>query len=187
MPENPERQTRRPRRARPESAAGSPGGPRARAEAGAPPAAPPSIGPTPAGPPDTAAEIVAALWRADSPALDAGSRSLAALVPALAASLAGVAADAERLAGVGTAEGRAAARLLAETATVLRRALERPDAGAPGHPTPEPPPGGPSWPMRLRLGRLERWLAGRAATDPAAGPAGDLCLWVLEHLDAAAP
>jgi hypothetical protein len=30
---------------------------------------------------------------------------------------------------------------------------------------------------------MEQWLAARAAEDPDAGPAADLCLWVLEHLE----
>jgi hypothetical protein len=31
---------------------------------------------------------------------------------------------------------------------------------------------------------MERWLAARAASDPGAEPAADLCLWALEHLEA---
>jgi hypothetical protein len=44
--------------------------------------------------------------------------------------------------------------------------------------------GGLASPVRLRLTRMERWLAARAAADASAVPAADLCLWVLEHLEA---
>jgi hypothetical protein len=35
----------------------------------------------------------------------------------------------------------------------------------------------------VRVARMEQWLPARAEHDPAAQPAADLGLWVLEHLD----
>ncbi len=136
--------------------------------------------------PESAAHIVADLWRQDGPDAHAGQRPIGAVVHTVAATLAAVAADAERLDAHGAADERAAARLLAGTARALRDALDRSAAEAAAREAPFEAPGEPSWPVRLRLGRMERWLAGRAATDPGAAPAADLCFWVLEHLDAAA-
>jgi hypothetical protein len=35
----------------------------------------------------------------------------------------------------------------------------------------------------VRVARMEQWLTARAEHDPAAQPAADLGLWVLEHLE----
>jgi hypothetical protein len=108
-----------------------------------------------------------------SPGADGGAGTRAAL----AAPLARAAERAEWLAARGPAAGRDAARLLAETARAVGAALhaERPAPTSAG---------GLASPVRLRLTRMERWLAGRAAADPAAAASADLCLWVLEHLEA---
>jgi hypothetical protein len=126
-----------------------------------------------------AAAIVGALWRLAPPGVaDADHQHL---LRTLAAHLEHVAEAARRLdAGVGQDAARGLG-LLADTADVLRAALADPQADRwQPPPTPELP-----WPARLRLARLERWLAARATHEPGAMAAADLCLWLAEHLEAA--
>jgi hypothetical protein len=112
------------------------------------------------------------------------------------AALAGLAARAERAAARGAPAERPAACLLAETARAIDAALATVAPGEPAGPDPAPHPalgpgrggagGALASPLRLRLARMERWLAARAAADPGAEASANLCLWVLEHLEAEA-
>jgi hypothetical protein len=158
-------------------------------------------------PDDSASALVATLWRTAPPEMWALERRLPAVADGVHVALARVARDAEHVAAGAAAEPeRAAARLLAETAWAILAALgDRVGAlvaGAVAGPVPGPvsgPVSGPvpgpaatagaglASPVRLRLARMERWLAARAAGDPAAGPAADLCLWVVEQLEVEAP
>jgi hypothetical protein len=124
------------------------------------------------------ADLVAALWREVPPAFapapgTAADRAWAALDRLVA--------DAEAVVrGGGAADPRAAA-LLADTARTVVAVLA--DASAAATPA-RTPAGGLASPVRLRLARMEHWLATRAADDVSAAPSADLCLWVLEHLEA---
>jgi hypothetical protein len=99
---------------------------------------------------------------------------------------------------------RPAAHLLADTARAVEAALREAPADAPppavaperaaggqsagqsgavGGPSGGPSGGALASALRLRLSRMERWLAARAAVDPGADAAADLCLWLGEHLE----
>jgi hypothetical protein len=135
--------------------------------------------PLAAGDATDAPAIVGALWRLAPPgAPDADHQHLRRT---LAAHLEDVAESARRLDADGGSDAARGLRLLADTADVLRAALVHPHADRwQLPPTPELP-----WPARLRLARLERWLAARATHEPGAMAAADLCLWLAEHLEAA--
>ncbi len=136
-------------------------------------------------PPESAADLVAALWRVAPP--EVWALGWRATEDGVHGALARVAADAEQLAERAAAPGeRGAARLLAETARAVHSALRDPSAAPVTGPLPTAG-GGLASPVRLRLARMERWLAARAATEPEAAPSADLCLWVVEHLEAVAP
>jgi hypothetical protein len=123
--------------------------------------------------------VVGALWRLAPPGATESDRSH--MLRTLAARLDEVAEVARRLVADATPEGARGMRLLADTAEVLRAALAHPEADRwQPPPVPELP-----WPARLRLARLERWLAARAAHEPGAMASADLCLWLAEHLEAA--
>jgi hypothetical protein len=149
-----------------------------RAEAGTPGQAP-SV-------PD-AAGLVATLWRDAPPVLvpPAGGRgepaaSSARLLAALTQIADAAGTEIRDEGGPGAGAPRAA-MLLADTARAVVAVLADP-VPAP-LPAARTPAGGLASPTRLRLARMEQWLAARAAEDPDAGPAADLCLWVLEHLE----
>ncbi len=134
--------------------------------------------------PSAVHDLVAALWRAGSAAPSTPDPLVGPAAPDLCTLLGRCAADAEWLATSAPAAERAAARLVAETARAACAAV-----GGRG----EPPSGQtanasvlPSL-VRRRLARMERWLADRAAADPAAEPAANLCLWVLDCLEGDAP
>ncbi len=136
-------------------------------------------------PPQSAADLVTALWRVAPP--EVWALGWRAAEDGVHGALARVAADAEQLAERAAAPGeRGAARLLAETARAVHSALRDPSAAPVTGPLPTAG-GGLASPVRLRLARMERWLAARAATEPEAAPSADLCLWVVEHLEAVAP
>ncbi|GJG89082.1 hypothetical protein tb265_42630 [Gemmatimonadetes bacterium T265] len=144
-------------------------------EAGTPPRDDP---PAESGPPGTAAGLVASLWRTAPPSMWAPERGAAAPAVELSAVIARLAADAERLLREAEAEERPAVALLAETARAVCTALgtqpPTPDrAGGEGTALPSS--------ARLRLARMEQWLAARAAADPCAEPSANLCLWVLDQ------
>ena len=123
--------------------------------------------------------VVGALWRLAPPGTAESDRSL--MLRGLAARLAEVADAARRSAADATPDAARGMQLLADTAEVLRAALAHPESDRwQPPPVPELP-----WPARLRLARLERWLAARAAHEPGAMAAADLCLWLSEHLEAA--
>jgi hypothetical protein len=103
-------------------------------------------------------------------------------------------------AGAGAAGAdRRAVLLLAETARALHALvsglLSGPGALPSDVPDAERPARAPATSARrgagdrrpsaavVRVTRMEHWLTARAEHDPAAQPAADLCLWVLEHLD----
>ena len=132
--------------------------------------------PTPVG--DTAG-IVASLWRATPPGSVFGDH--AHLLSTLASRLQQVAEAARQRSSVASTEHQRALHLLAETADVLRGALTVGDAAS------WQPPAQPELPCpaRLRLARMERWLAERSEDDPGAAAAADLCLWLAEHIEAA--
>jgi len=140
-------------------------------------------------PPGGPARLVAELWQFRPPAGgDASDGDPAACVAELRRTLAIVGAAATRAAADGPPHERHAAALLAETARVIDDAL-----GAPRSLRPPPARGvsftadGVPWVDRLRFARMERWLAARAEGEPDAEPAASLCLWVIEHLEIAAP
>ena len=122
--------------------------------------------------------VVAALWRAAPPGV--GDADHGHLLRTLTAHLEALTESArQRIAGA-TPEDARNLRLLADTADVLRAALADPHTERwQPPPVPELP-----WPARLRLARLERWLAARATHEPGAMAAADLCLWLAEHLEA---
>ena len=123
--------------------------------------------------------VVGALWRLAPPGISESDRS--EMLRTLATRLDHVADAARRLAADVAPDGARGMLLLADTADVLRAALAHPEADRwQPPPVPELP-----WPARLRLARLERWLAARAADEPGAMAAADLCLWLAEHLEAA--
>ncbi len=130
--------------------------------------------------PSTVPDLVAGLWRAGPAAPWTSDPHNGLPAPDLCALLDRCAADAERLATRAPAAERAAAHLLAETARAACAAL----GGCPGPPSRRTGDEGvlPSL-ARRRLARMERWLADRAAADPAAEPAANLCLWVLDCLE----
>jgi hypothetical protein len=138
-----------------------------------------NVEPDPTTPIDDTAGIVAGLWRAAPPGADFGDR--AHLLASLATRLRQVADAARQRSGVAPVQDRSALHLLADTADVLRGALMVPDA-ATWQPPPQPEL---PWPARLRLARMERWLAERSEQDPSAAAAADLCLWLAEHIEAA--
>jgi hypothetical protein len=137
-----------------------------------------------------AAALVAELWRTCSPHAAAVDRELAESPAGLCARLAAVAGRAESLPVNAATSERAALSLLVATARAIHRYLEQhPDEARPvSDAAPHAPDAGgrTPWVERLRLARMERWLATRADADPVAGPAADLCLWVVEHLEARA-
>ena len=121
--------------------------------------------------------LVDELWHRWHPiAADAGGDSVPWRVAGLQRSLAAVAAAATRLTLDGAPGDRGAARLLGDTAQTVHDVLGRQSAD-------EVTP----WKDRLRLARLERWLAARAETDADAKSAASLCLWVIEHLEMSVP
>jgi hypothetical protein len=132
-----------------------------------------------------AAELVATLWRGEPPSMSAAGPAAAERRGGLLAALARLAARADGLARRAPAAERPALQLLVETARAIGAVLGTTDS------VPAPAPravadagGALASPARLRLARMERWLAARAASDLGAEPAADLCLWALEHLEA---
>ena len=110
-------------------------------------------------------------------------------VAALQRTLVAVALEATRLAHDGSPDDRSAARLLSETAGAVHDALGH---SLPGSSRSTSAAGGRAedvtpWKDRLRLARMERWLAARAEDHTDADPAASLCLWVIEHLEMAVP
>jgi hypothetical protein len=140
-----------------------------------------------------AGALVAALWRAHPPDVWASGRPWHLGDGRGLQVLTQLAERAERLAARG-GDTRAAARLLAETARAIAAVLARDPAAdgpaarantpADAAPTGTASGGALASPARRRLVRMERWLAARAAGDPAAVSAADLCLWAVEHLEA---
>jgi hypothetical protein len=107
------------------------------------------------------------------PAFDGSRRDAAAVRQVLS----DVSVRAE-LAAIGLiADGdRRTVAMLAETARALHTILSDARPGV--------PLGGERLPAALvRVARMEQWLTTRAQDDPAAEPAADLCLWVLEHCE----
>jgi hypothetical protein len=127
------------------------------------------------------AALVNALWGAHAPMLSAPSASRQDVLVLVRAGLERVSAQAELVAVDGPAAEHAAATQLAETARALHQELERVPAG--GAETLRRDALASS--LRLRLVRMEQWLSERGAANPQVRPAADLCLWVVEHLDAA--
>lgn len=139
-------------------------------------------------PPESAAALIATFCRATAARWEPGRPAASTGEPhdVLRAALRALTTRADALAG-GVPDGPRSARLLAETARAIDAVVYAPaPAGtpaAPVHPFLERPDGlAPA--AHLRLARMERWLAARAAADPDAEPAADLCLLVLERLEA---
>lgn len=133
-----------------------------------------------------AAALVAELWRREPPDMWTRGRRGGAGGAGLREALARLTEDADRLADEAPAAERPGVRLLGETARAVHAVLQAHGAAsaAAAAPTPDPGAGGTlASPARLRLARMERWLATRAAADPSAEASVNLCLWVLEHLE----
>lgn len=156
----------------------------------------PSSGSPSSGTPTSAAGLVAALWHLQPPDAWAVSRPVDAEA-GLRATLLRLAETADGIgSGISMVASEAAAcataQLLADTArAVVATVVDQPaPARLPSDTTPVAGTLVAGWalasPDRQRLARLERWLAARAAVDPIAEPAADLCLWVLEHLEGGA-
>ena len=129
----------------------------------------------------TAADLVAALWRdvcAVRRATD-GHPSAAAIDVRVA--LGRLATDAELLAIRAHEIERPAAHLLAVTARAAHAALDTPPSAASAGAS-DPDGTLPSAVLR-RLARMEQWLSARAAADPTAEPAANLCLWIVDQLE----
>ncbi len=136
------------------------------------------VAPPASAPANTAADLVAALWRA-GPAMSWSPAPHPAAID-VRVILDGCTAHATWLALHAPPAERPAAALLAETSRTIRETLTRPA------PATERRPRGDSVlssPACRRLARMEQWLAARAAIDPAAEPAANLCLWVLDHVE----
>lgn len=133
--------------------------------------------------------LVADLWRRNPPDVWTHGRRGAAGHAQLREALVRCAAAADQLAGEAPAAERPAVQLLGETARAVLTALRDHGAGPDSASVPSPDPGAGAGgtlasPVRLRLARMERWLSARTSADPSAEASVNLCLWVLEHLEA---
>lgn len=115
--------------------------------------------------------LVSQLWQDAPPTVVAG-RGGPLPAAALQESLARVSLRAETVAALAGGAARDPGALLAQAARSLHAMLDL--VAAERHD------------VLLRVARLERWLTLRAQSEPAAGCAADLALWVLEHLEGAA-